>query len=270
MHKTIAGLLVVAMLCSLVTGCSKGNNPDELNAAPDSSEASSVSTGTGVNHEVEPEAETASSETASSESIVEFNTMTPEEAENAKAAIDSGLRAYQQADMDGIVKYTDMELYYYAQFGKPSESEADLVQKLKDYKYVVTPVGVDDVTWDVEIYSYDDEGVSDMRNWLEVELPAQIAEEKEEKANTSEEAVEAILIPTFEEVKELYNISDVCIAHITSYYKDDEAKNGIGESSVCFYAFKMNGEWKLDFMYSQSYAVSLFNKEFEGVEEDPC
>ena len=196
--------------------------------------------------------------------------MTPEEAENAKAAIDSGLRAYQQADMDGIVKYTDMELYYYAQFGKPSESEADLVQKLKDYKYVVTPVGVDEVTWDVEIYSYDDEGVSDMRNWLEVELPAQIAEEKEEKANTSEEAVEAILIPTFEEVKELYNISDVCIAHITSYYKDDEAKNGIGESSVCFYAFKMNGEWKLDFMYSQSYAVSLFNKEFEGVEEDPC
>lgn len=262
MHKTIAGLLAVAMLCSLVTGCSKGNNPDELNAAPDSSETSSVSTGTGVNHEVEPEAETTSSE-----SIVEFNTMTPEEAENAKAAIDSGLRAYQQADMDGIVKYTDMELYYYAQFGKPSESEADLVQKLKDYKYVVTPVGVDEVTWDVEIYSYDDEGVSDMRNWLEVELPAQIAEEK---ANTSEEAVEAILIPTFEEVKELYNISDVCIAHITSYYKDDEAENGIGESSVCFYAFKMNGKWKLDFMYSQSYAVSLFNKEFEGVEEDPC
>lgn len=278
MHKALAGLLAVTLLCSCMTSCSQENSKENVDAVPDSSDSASVSNSTEVEHENDPDTETSSGETfvVPPKGLIQLEPFEDKTADEVKEAVDKALTAYRDGDTDGIVKYSTMEFYYFTQFGHPSESDKELKEKLKDNRYMVAPMGAEEITWETEVYSFDDEFVSDMKYYLETELPQNIRKAREESSSSEEEPV-AYTLPTLEELSEAYNISNICVVNITSHYPDTEESSSedsssVESSSIYAYVFKIDGEWRLDFMYTQSYSIYVWEKENEKSHgnDDPC
>lgn len=172
-----------------------------------------------------------------------------------KGAVDNAMSAYLHGDIDGILKYSTMEIMYYMAYRQRADKDTmkkAIEESGEDYFQALQE---NDVKWNViEVAPLSDERFSDMSNFLYNEY---------DKIYSND-------LPTYEEIKNALNISDVYVAVVEADYSGasekikEGMKNGLSSTSN-FYVFCVDGEWQLDTTYSTSYSMQKVLKEKRDV-----
>lgn len=279
MHKQVAvGVVSLAVITGLVgCGSSRESNSPEITA-----EATTAVTTTNVAEKIRssdeelkpaPEAEaTSDSETSSSEAV---QTSFPEgnatpyftdEQIEIKKAVDKALTAFRTADVEGIFDCTDMDIFYYAAYGKvPSREE--LLQTFGESGTEFSPIEDSEISWELlNIAPVNESTYTDMYAFLNGGFADLV-----KKVNNSNEynlMDNFGSIADFEKIRDIFGITDVYAVQINAEYPEKKDNSVVissaVESNTCFYVFKIKGNWKLDIPYSTYFMVDKMIAKYES------
>lgn len=279
MHRQVAaGVVSLAVITGFV-GC---GSPRESDSSEIAVETTTAVTTTTVAEKIRssdeelkpaPEAEvTSDGETSSSEAV---QTSFPEEDATPyftdeqieiKKAVDKALTAFQTADVEGIFDCTDMDIFYYAAYGKvPSREE--LLQTFGESGTEFSPIEDSEISWELlNIAPVNESTYTDMYAFLNGDFADLV-----KKVNNSNEynlMDNFGSIADFEKIRDIFGITDVYAVQINAEYPEKKDNSVVissaVESNTCFYVFKIKGDWKLDIPYSTYFMVDKMIAKYES------
>lgn len=280
MHRQVAaGVVSLAVITGLVgCGSSRESYSPEITA-----ETTTAVTTTTVAEKIRssdeelkpaPEAEaTSDSETSSSEAVQTSSfpeeDATPyftDEQIEIKKAVDKALTVFQTADVEGIFDCTDMDIFYYAAYGKvPSREE--LLQTFGESGTEFSPIEDSEISWELlNIAPVNESTYTDMYAFLNGGFADLV-----KKVNNSNEynlMDNFGSIADFEKIRGIFGITDVYAVQINAEYPEKKDNSVVissaVESNTCFYVFKIKDNWKLDIPYSTYFMVDKMIAKYES------
>lgn len=180
-------------------------------------------------------------------------------------AVNKALTAYSKGDIEGIVRYSDMEIPYYLYAGETG-TEEQMIELLNESEEGTIVNAIEEgVEWEVlNVAPVNESTYSDMYSFLtdgKLEEIMAAFGYMTTQTGFAEDEEDGSIVPsylTFKASKELFNITDIYAVRISANYDEstnDIAVSNASESSGCFYVFRMNGQWKLDVVYSSAFAM---------------